>query len=342
MYKLEVPQRITKELLLSKHTQETYFEHYLGIPVKKGLFCSPPLIRKDNKPTCAFYKDKKGILKYKDFAGPTFDFVGAVMHIYDCSYYKALRIIGNDFGFIELDIPKNLPKIVYSGFELNETKKAKIQVEIQDFSKKELDWWLSFGITINTLKKFKVFSVKSVFLNDRYFTSSSNSSPIYGYYGGKDSEGNELWRLYMPTKVKYRFLSNWSSTIIQGSKQLPKDGDFIVITKSLKDVMSLYEFGITAIAPNSENLFLTEAQYVKLQSKFKDIYLLYDRDLAGVRAANRIRKQFIDLKVLLVPKVKDFSDYVKKYGTLKTLNLIDEWLEKRKLLNQSNLLFEKK
>ena len=38
-----------------------------------------------------------------------------------------------------------------------------------------------------------------------------------------------------------------------------------------------------------------------------------------------------DLKVLLVPKVKDFTDYVKKYGTLKTLNLIEEWLKIRQI-----------
>lgn len=333
MYELEVIPRITKELLLSKYSQETFFEHYLGIPVKKGLFCSPSIIRPDNKPTCAFYKDKKGILKYKDFAGPTFDFVGLVMYIYNCSYYKALRIIANDFGFISIPkMEKNMPKITYSGFELQETEKAQIQVEIQEFSKKELSWWESFGITLTTLQRFKVYSIKSVFLNGNYFMSSSSTTPIYGYYGGDDSNKNELWRLYMPTKLKYRFLSNWNATMIQGAKQVPKDGDFIVITKSLKDVMALYEFGIPAIAPNSENLFLTECQYSKLEQRFKEIYLLYDRDLAGVRAANKIRKQFPSLKVLLMPKVKDFTDYVKKYGTLKTFNLIDEWQEKRKKL----------
>jgi len=120
--------------------------------------------------------------------------------------------------------------------------------------------------------------------------------------------------------------------MIQGAKQLPKEGELVVITKSLKDVMSLYEFGITAIAPNSENLFLTENQYIKLSNKFKEIYLLYDRDLPGVKAANKIRKQFKNIQVLLMPKVKDFTDYVKKYGVLKTLNLVNKWLEKRKKL----------
>jgi hypothetical protein len=331
MYKLDVAPKITKELLLSKYSQETFFEHYLGVPVKKGLFKSPSIIRTDNNPTCSFYKDKKGNLKYKDFAGPTFDFVGCVMYIFNCSYYKALRIIANDFGFIEIEkVEKNPPKMEYTGHELKQTDKAKIEVEIKEFSQRELDWWGTYGIGLPTLKKFKVFSIKSVFLNGVYFTSSSESCPIYGYYGGENSDGDELWRLYMPTKRTYRFLSNWSSTMIQGSKMLPKSGEFVVVTKSLKDVMALYEFGIPAIAPNSENLFLTETQYEKLQTKFQQIYILYDRDLPGVKSANRIRKKFDGLQVLLVPKVKDFTDYVKKYGTYKTFNLIEEWLEKRK------------
>jgi 5S rRNA maturation endonuclease (ribonuclease M5) len=328
MYKLEGATKITRELLLSKYSQETFFEHYLGVPVKKGLFCSPSIIRVDHKPTCSFYKNKKGVLTYKDFAGPTFDFIGCVMYIFNCSYYKALRIIANDFGFIETG-EKNLPKISYTGYELKPTEHARIEVEIKEFSTKELLWWESFGISIITLKKFKVFSIKSVFLNGNYFTSSSESSPIYGYYGGENSSGEELWRLYMPTKRTYRFLSNWSSTMIQGAKQLPRSGDFIIITKSLKDVMSLYEFGIPAIAPNSETIFLTAAQYEKLQQKFKTIYLLYDRDLPGVKAANKIRKQFPTIKVLLMPNTKDFTDYVKKYGLMKTFNLINKWQRER-------------
>lgn len=331
MYQLDQAPKITKELLLSRYSQETFFEHYLGVPVKKGLFCSPDIIRVDHKPTCSFYKNKKGVLKYNDFAGPSFDFVGCVEYIFRVSYYKALRIIANDFGFITIDkVEKNPPKISYTGYELKQTEKSKIQVEIKEFSEKELQWWSNFGIGATTLKKFKVFSIKSVFLNGIYFTSSTETTPIYGYYGGENSDGDELWRLYFPTKRNYRFLSNWSSTMIQGVKMLPKSGEFVVITKSLKDVMALYEFGIPAVAPNSENLFLTEAQYTKLQTKFNDVYILYDRDLPGVKSANKIRKKFKGLQVLLMPKVKDFTDYVKKYGTYKTFNLIDEWLEKRK------------
>ena len=56
-------------------------------------------------------------------------------------------------------------------------------------------------------------------------------------------------------------------------------GDYLVITKSLKDCMCLYEYGIPAIAPNSENLFITDKQYQKLKQKYRKIFLFYDNDL---------------------------------------------------------------
>lgn len=328
MFELEVAPRITKEFILSKINQEAIYEFYLGVPVKKGLFCSPACLRVDKKPTCSFYKNSKGDLLFKDFAAQSFSAFSLVMHLYNCSFPKALKIIANDFNIIpNAKLEKNIPKREYSGNVLKETEKAKIQVEIKEFSEKELLWWGSFGISLKTLTKFKVFSIKAVFLNGNYFMSSDEKCPVYGYYGGENIDGDELWRLYMPSKIKYRFLSNWSSLLLQGIKVIPKEGEFIVITKSLKDVMSLYEFGITAIAPNSENLFLTEGQYKRLKLRFNKIFLLYDFDLPGIRAAKKIRKSFPEVQIMLIPKkykCKDFTDYVKKHKTTTIFKLIDE------------------
>ena len=65
--KFKLVTTITKEYLLSKNSQETYLTYYLGLPVKKGLFRSP--LRQDEKPTCAFYVNKKGDIIFKDFNG---------------------------------------------------------------------------------------------------------------------------------------------------------------------------------------------------------------------------------------------------------------------------------
>lgn len=114
---------------------------------------------------------------------------------------------------------------------------------------------------------------------------------------------------------------------IQGAAQLPKDGgDYLVITKSLKDCMTLYELGITAIAPNSENIFITESQYQKLKTKFENILVVYDNDLAGIKGLKKIKSTFPDIKVAFIPRkfnAKDISDFRKKYGKSETEKLIN-------------------
>ena len=116
-------------------------EHYAGAPCKKGLFVSK--LRRDVRPTCAYYRsNKSGRLIYKDF-GDNFagDFVSVVMYKFNCSYYKALQIIANDFGIItSKHLTKNKALIEYSNTKFEITKDAAIQVEIKDFEQYELDW----------------------------------------------------------------------------------------------------------------------------------------------------------------------------------------------------------
>lgn len=328
MFELEITTKITKEFILSKTTQEQIFEFYLGVPVKKGLFCSPSIIREDKTPTCSFYKNKRGVLKYKDFAGPTFDCVGAVMYLYNCSYYIALKTIANDFNLIDLPkLEKHTQKIKFTGNIIETTEKSKIQVEIKEFSTKELDWWNSFGISLKTLKKFKIFSIKSIFLNGYYFNSSSESSPFFGYYGGNNSDGDELWRIYMPTKRKYRFLSNWDSTHFQGIKQLPKDGNHCFIIKSMKDLMVLYEFGLIAIAPTSENVLMSESKYNRISTLFNNnVIVFFDNDLAGVKGAHKYKKSFPSSRIIFIKRKysKDISDLYKKISRNQFWTVVEE------------------
>ena len=97
---LEVTPKITKESLYSELGQEAYNGALLRGPCKKGLFVCPSSIRQDTKPTCAFYKNGRGNLIFKDFAGISGDAISMVMEIFQCSYYQALRIVANDFGIV--------------------------------------------------------------------------------------------------------------------------------------------------------------------------------------------------------------------------------------------------
>lgn len=327
MLDMEFTPKITREYLLEKNTEETYMAHYLGIPVTKGLFISP--LRADNHKTCAYFRGKSGILYFKDFAtGQCLDFINVYMTKYGCKYHEAITEIAKDFGYIKGTSP---PKTIKIQPKFEAEKQTFIQCELKEFTDAELKWWSSFGISKEILSKFNVHSCKTVFLNGRVFAQSHQAAPIYGYYFGK-KENIEQWRLYFPKNQNngYKFLGNVSMKTIQGYKQLPKTGKLLIITKSMKDCMAMYSFGINAIAPNSENLFISDKMLEELKSRFNKIIVFYDNDLAGISNMNKIKKLHPELEFLYIPRkyeCKDFSDLVRKYGREKVKELIKEFIK---------------
>lgn len=328
MFDFTIEPKITKEYLLSKNSEETYMSYYLGIPIKKGLFRSP--LREDHHTTCSFFRGNSGNLYFKDFAtGQCLTFEGVVMAKYNCTYHNALKIIARDFGYIKrADVKKTKAPEIKIQPKFESEKETFIQVEIKDFSESELKWWNSFGITEKTLRRYKIYSVKTVFLNGSLYAQSTQHSPIYGYYFGKKGEV-EQWRLYFPKRKEFRFLGNVSTKTIQGYKQLPDKGKLLVITKSMKDVCLLSTLGIPAVAPNSETQFVSDKLLDEFRERFKNIVLLYDSDLTGVKFMNKIRKQHPDLIVCMIPRkygAKDISDFYQKYGKNKTIEGIKEYI----------------
>ena len=333
--------KITKKLILYRFSEEQLMEYYLHIPVKKGLFRSP--LRRDKQPTCSFYRNKSGTLIFKDFAtGQHLNVFDVVQSIFRCDYFESLRIIANDFGIVQDNtLHKNPGKINLNPIKIKDKEISKIQIEVQEFTDSELKWWGKYGISKDILKRFDVYSCKHVFLNDQLFAKSQQHCPIFGYYG-KKYQGLELWRCYFPKRTSFRFITNWPSKKIQGYDQLPKKGKLLVITKSMKDSMCLYSCGITACAPNSENLFIPDKVLEDLKNRFENIVVLYDNDKPGLYNMAKIRKEHPELTYVFIPKrygSKDISDFYKDHGRKETLNLIKTfilWLKEHRQ-NQTHL-----
>ena len=314
---------ITKELLLEHNNEETYMAYYLGIPIKKGLFISP--LRIDHKPTCSFYKGRR--LYFKDFAtGECLSFENVVMKKYGCNYHEALEIIAKDFGIIKGNNPKAIPLQPI----FKKDKKTTIQIEAKSFTNEELRWWEQFGITKNTLIKYRVYSCKTVFLNGNIESVYDPKCPSYGYYFGNSEDGRELWKIYYPFRKTFRFIGNIKTTTIQGYQQLPKKSKLLVITKSLKDVMLLFTLGIAAIAPQSETQFISDDVLNTLKTRFKYIVLVFDNDQTGIEFTNKIKRKYDWIIPMIIPrkyKAKDISDFYKMYGREKTILLIKEGIK---------------
>lgn len=314
--------KITKAMLKSHRSEEEYMSFYLGILPDKSLHVNP--LRPDNRPTASFYRSASEELIFKDWkTGVHANFIDIVMEKYNVQYPQALDLIAEDFGLLPKTRTKRSPLIQYDGSKVVHKSGAQLQCEIQDFTPTQYKWWNNFGITQKTLKLYKVFSVKSVFINGNYSCSSSNLSPIYGYYFGKDM-GRELWKIYFPKRKNYRFLLN--NNKLQGYSQLPETGDILVITKSLKDVMTFHEMGIPAVAPQAESVIISQKQYDILSKRFKHIVFNGDWDRAGQMFMINSRKKYKGVALTFTKPIrfgKDVSDFVKHHGFKKAKRYID-------------------
>ena len=145
---------------------------------------------------------------------------------------------------------------------------------------------------------------------------------------------DDKFKIYRPLASKYtKWRTNLTNWNVQGLSEIPKEGgNLLIITKSLKDVMCLYEMGFNAIAASSETTFIPDNILQSLRSKWKHIVILYDRDKTGMLESRKYSKQY-KLDAIFVHKkfnAKDISDAVKnnsfadvKKWLTKTLSVYD-------------------
>lgn len=281
----EFEPKITKEWIKERVSEEEIFSYYLGIQVELNyLFKSP--MREDHNPTCSFYISPSGVLRMTDFSGYfSGDCFNLVEFLYGVSFYEALRIIAIDFNLLKESINKK-QKSSYIKREIKD--KPKIEVTIRNWSNSDREYWEKYGINEKLLKFFNVVPVRNIYINNEIKYGYNKYNPAYGYLFNQ----NEI-KIYFPKakkNIQPKFIGN--AIVLQGYLQLPKEGKYLVITKSLKDVMVLYNFGIPAVAPQSESQILNDEQYGELSERFDYIFSLYDFDKTGIISANKMKKMY--------------------------------------------------
>lgn len=142
----------------------------------------------------------------------------------------------------------------------------------------------------------------------------------------------DKFKIYRPLASKYtKWRTNLTNRHVQGLAELPKEGgNLLIITKSLKDVMCLYEMGYYAIAASSETTFIPEDILKSLRSKWKHIVIIYDRDRTGMSRARQYSRQY-KMDAVFVHrnfKAKDISDAVRDNGFYKVKNWLNLTLQK--------------
>lgn len=192
----------------------------------------------------------------------------------------------------------------------------------QPFTIRDINYWKDFGISLNTLIAYKVYSANKVWIDDKLIKYYTEHNPIYAYY-----IRDGIYKIYDPLaeKREFKWLFNGNVDDILGIDQLPPDGDRVVITKSLKDVMLFYEFGIPACSLQSESPTMPEWLYKSLTYRFKQVFLMFDNDAHGLAFSNKIKQNHPLVEIIYIPinlQTKDISDFYVKYGARSTGQMI--------------------
>jgi len=325
---------ITKEEILSKISEYDIFRYYChNFKELEVAFCSE--LRKDNNPSC-YITAKYNNLIYKDFGnGESYTCFDYVAKKFNSNYFEALTIIGNDFSIRKSNITLE-PRILLSNDEFKgkisniPREKSIITILEQPFTIFDYKYWQQYGISLEKLEEFDVFSAKQVYLikgNKRITFSYNKNNPCFAYRF--NSETGYSYKIYWPLSKdkKHKWLfSGGSSSDIEGYSQLPLIGNILILTKSLKDVICYNIIGYNAISLQGEGNKLEQSLVDKLLKRFNKIIINYDNDERGIIETNKLVNQY-KFDYFYIPNEKDISDYTKKFGIEETKKMIENKLK---------------
>lgn len=295
------------------------YHHYFGEFDLRSKYSSPFPHRRDPVPSFMFknvgtWSSPKILwndfgmtdIKYKDG-------IGFVMEYFQISRKQAVRRIWKDMVMDpnvrmvkpRIQQPLNLP------YEFDKD-------DIQDF---EMKYWGRLWFSKQHLKFFNVHSLTAMRRVGKKLWWSTSENPTFIYLFSKKG-AFKAYRPLDPRKDKFRGQNN--GDILEGYDQLPKTGQHLIITSSLKDTMTLRKLGYLAVNPTSENSKRGLYKRIReLNYRFNNnIYILFDNDKPGIRAARSLAQE-TGWKVIMLPtwSSKDPSDLVMSTGNYLALSM---------------------
>lgn len=322
--KIEIKSFIARDAIFQYVTEEQIFSHVLGFEPKEfDYICSP--LREDNNPGAFFQRGlHSNRLLFMDYADPfqvcydCFDFIKRYYNLPD--FYSALKfvkeVIIDGKGYTKtLSKVNKLPSRTVK-------KPVEIHIEARPFVKSDGTFWKKFGISRDNLIEDKVFAVNKVFI--RNGRKGNKSFPVYTKCFAYTDFPEGRKKLYFPYKRgKNRFLSTCQRKDIITSN-LDRGKSQIVLSKSYKDNRVLRNYGANAIWLQNEGS--VPDNLLDIVSGFSDIIVLFDNDVPGISAGEKItniinsslekkvaRQLYLD-RDLLSKGIKDPADMYKNLG----------------------------
>lgn len=329
-------QLVTKDGLLEYIQDIDVYNFYIGGKISLTHNILSPL-RKERNASFGFFKGNSGEICFRDFVLGSGDFVKFVQMKFNLNYFEALSKIALDLNLDDNFHIKSVSKTVSTDSPtqnrdslLNEVTQLSLGKKRRDWKAYDFAYWLQFGINYETLIKYRVEPIQYVFVNGTPIFTSKYS---YAYLENKD--GEETYKIYQPYNEDFKWLNNHNESIWQGWEQLPKNGEDLIITKSLKDVMAIDTIiNIPAVSLQAESVKPKEHIIAELKSRFTNIYLLYDNDYDketnwGRKFGTELSNEFdlVRLEIHETYESKDFSDLVKNKGEIEAKDILNSMID---------------
>lgn len=319
--------KVTKDLILNYVTEYDIFCYYSNIRlIVNVLYLSP--FRKETRPSFGIFNTSRNVLMFKDFglgeAGDCFKFASLILNLKGFDLNKQI--------YLDLIADKKIIKTNIESIPILDRETVSIAVNTIPFSQEALVFWNSYGISIETLNKFKVTEINKYWINGVLREYKTKNNLIFAY------EIYDKYKIYKPFNRQYRFVTNCTNIDIQGWEQLDYSKDTVIITKSTKDIMVLHELGYTSIAVGGEGHNIPDKVIDILRNNFKYIIILFDKDKAGMLNARKLVNKYKDFGFIFTTKKdKDISDHYKNNGKELTIKLISKKIEYAKLKHCSKI-----
>lgn len=330
---------ITKEAILKHIEPFAVFSYYINDEIIVGKPMSSPF-RKDNIPSFGIFKKGNQYL-YNDFVLGGGDIFAFVKYLFGYeSFYDVCSRIAIDFHLDHLYIcNRNMIGTTYNKKIDNDIKPI-IQDKVIDlkvrsrlWKKHDKEFWVNNGINKYTLNKYNVFPISHIIMKIDGKRDFTNVADKYAYSFLENKDNKLTMKIYQPFS-KYKWINSHDTSVWQGWTQLPKENDYLIITKSLKDVMSIDQNTVyPAVSLQQENAKAKDNVMKQIKERFENIFVFYDNDFdKQTNWGKKFGKEFADthgLKSIFIPdeyKCKDFTDLVNKKGIEESREILNKMI----------------
>lgn len=320
---------------------ELIFSYYIPDLVT-NISIKSPLGQKDDNPSFSvFWSYSKSKFLFKehryDYVGDCVDFVRHLFG-YAGNTMACMKIFA-DFGIEGFHIEPNIVGVKVDHAMIKPLQKrnnqADIKITVREWKQYDLDYWGKVAITLRGLQFARIYPIEYYFLN-----GSIRKADKYAYAYLEVKDKKHTFKIYQPfNKVGVKWRSNNDASVWELWHMLPKTGEFLIITKSRKDALSIMETTkIPALALQAEGTVPKDKVIDELKGRFKNIFLFYDNDFDatenwGQNYSAKLSNQF-NLPSISIPDIyesKDYTDFIIKYSPKDAKKLL--WhLIKRELL----------